>query len=268
MFSFDGRIWKSDILSVSGVSHGFSTRKGGISTQSHTASMNTGFFRGDDDETVRENIRLLCRYAHVTENVVCTPQIHSTDVRTVTAANAGEGWLRDVPYPCDGFVSDDRGVTLLVRVADCTPVLLCGTKGDGSPVIGAVHAGWRGAAGGIAAVCVEKMKEMGAEDIRAAIGACIHPCCYKVGEDMRDTVAELRGTEFCARHIRERDGDLYADIAGINAEMLMSSGVRAENIDVCPDCTACDPVLYHSHRATGGLRGTMGAVIGTAEITE
>lgn len=260
MFTYSNYVWQSDILNIPTVSHGFSTREGGVSTVSHTASMNTGFFRGDSDEEVRKNIRLLCGYAGVSENVVCTPQIHSTEVRYVTAENVGEGIYKDVPFSCDGFVTDCEDVTLLVRVADCTPILLCAVRDDGSPVIGAVHAGWRGAAGGIAAVAADKMRALGAQDIFAAVGACIHSCCYKVGEDMRDEVARLQGATFARHHIRERDGALYADIAGINEEILRSAGV--ENIDVSRECTACKPGLYHSHRATGGKRGTMGAVIG------
>ncbi len=260
MFTYNSFVWQSDILNIPTVNHGFSTREGGVSTACHTASMNTGFHRGDSDGEVRENIRLLCKYTGVSENVVCTPQIHSTEVRYVTSENVGEGIFKDVPYPCDGFVTDCENVTLLVRVADCTPILLCSVRDDGSPVIGAVHAGWRGAAGGIAAVAAKKMKQLGAAGIHAAIGACIHPCCYKVGEDMRDEVARLQGAAFAGRHITERDGALYADIAGINEEMLRSAGV--ENIDICQECTACKPSLYHSHRATGGKRGTMGAVIG------
>ena len=216
MFHYNNFIWQSDIINAPGVRHGFSTREGGVSTEAHLASMNTGFFRGDSDENVRENIRLLCSYAGTPENTVCTPQIHSAEVRYVTPENGGEGIFCDVPYPCDGFVTDKAGVSLLVRVADCTPILLCGVKDDGNTVVGAVHAGWRGAAAGIAAVAVEKMKQLGAKNICAAVGACIHSCCYEVGEDMRDAVAAMRGAEFAARHIKERDGRLYADIAGIN----------------------------------------------------
>lgn len=260
MFTYGNYVWQSDCLRADGVSHGFSTREGGISTEAHTASMNTGFFRGDSDEIVRTNIRMLCGYAGISENVVCTPQIHSTEVRYVTSENVGEGIYKDVPFPCDGFVTDCENITLLVRVADCTPILLCSVREDGSPVIGAVHAGWRGAAGGIAAVAAEKMRSLGARDIFAAVGACIHSCCYRVGEDMRDEVARLQGSAFAGRHIKERDGSLFADIAGINEEILRSADVK--KIDVCRECTACNPALYHSHRATGGKRGTMGAVIG------
>ena len=263
MFTYQNYVWKSDILSLPGVAHGFSTREGGVSTLPHTASMNVGFFRGDDDGLVLENIKLLCRHAGVSERVVCTPQIHSDIIRPVGRENIGEGSVRDVPFSCDGFVTSEPGVTLLIRVADCTPVLLAGLRADGKPVVGAVHAGWRGTAAGIAPKAVAMLREMGAEAVYAAVGACIHDCCYQVGADLRDTVASLQGTDFAAHHVRERDGHLYADIAGMNRELLLASG--AAGVDVCPECTRCNPALYHSHRATGGKRGTMGAVIGILE---
>lgn len=259
MFTYHDFIWQSDVLSAKGVRHGFSTRLGGVSTQAHLASMNTGFFRGDSDETVRENIRLLCGYVGAAKSAVGAPQMHSVTVRTVDTSCAGEGIDREAPQPCDGFVTAQEGITLMVRVADCAPLLLCGETEQGGAVIGASHAGWRGSAGGIGAVAVEKMKALGARNICAAVGACIHSCCYEVGEDMRDEVSRLQGRSFADRYIRYRDGRMYADIAGMNREILFSSGVSS--VDVCPECTACKPYLYHSHRATRGVRGTMAAVI-------
>lgn len=260
MFTYQNCIWQSSVLKNTHVRHGFSTRLGGISTKAHLASMNTGFYRGDSDDTVRENIRILCTLAGAPTDVVGAPQKHSVTVRRVTRENAGEGITKEAPFPCDGFFTTESGITLIVRVADCAPVLMYGELGGGKVAVAAVHAGWRGAAAGIAGVAAEKLKAVGAMNIKAAIGPCIHPCCYAVGEDMKEEVAKLRGADFADRYVSERAGQLYADIAGMNREILLSSGV--EETDVCPECTACKPYLYHSHRATGGVRGTMAAVIG------
>ena len=260
MFWNDYPVWRSTTLNTDGVGHAFSTRAGGASRQPHTHAFNAGFMRGDSDETVRTNIKILCGYAGVSNNVIGTPQVHSADVRIVTAENIGEGITKDVPYPCDGFVTDTKGITLIVRVADCAPILLVGKKEDGTPVIGAAHAGWRGTAKGIALETVRLMRELGAVSIKAAIGPCIKPCCYEVGPGMKKDVADLRGEDFADRHIPEKNGKLYADIAGMNVELLREAGV--EEIDVSEECTACKSWLYHSHRVTGGMRGTMGAVIG------
>ena len=259
MFTFRNNIWSSDILQSRGISHGFSCRLGGVSALPHTASMNTGFFRGDSDETVRENIRLLCLAAGTATDVVCTPQIHSDIIRRVGRENVGEGTVLDVPFACDGFVCDESGVTLLIRVADCAPILLCGERPDGRPVIGAVHAGWRGTVAGIGMKAVRMLADMGAENIRCAVGACIHSCCFEVGGDFREAVADARGADYAARHIKSRGGKMFADLAEMNRELLLFAGAAA--VDICPDCTCCHPDKYHSHRATGGKRGTMGAVI-------
>lgn len=260
MFTYKKGIWQSDILNIGGVAHGFSTRLGGKSVLSHTASMNTGFFRGDDDELVNENIQILCRLAGTSGNVVCTPQIHSDIVRYVTEENIGEGSVRDVPFACDGFVTDRPNASLLVRVADCTPILMCGKKADGSPVIAAVHAGWKGTVADISIRAIEKMRELGAEEIRAAIGACIHSCCFQVGEDFIEAVKSAKGADFANSHVESRDGSYYADLPAMNEHILRSAGV--DKIDVIGECTRCKPYLYHSHRAMAGKRGTMGAVIG------
>lgn len=259
MFTYKKGIWQSDIFKGTGVSHGFSTRLGGKSVLSHTASMNTGFFRGDDDTLVTENIKELCRLSGASENVVCTPQIHSDIIRYVTEENIGEGSVRDVPFSCDGFITDRRGVSLLVRVADCTPILMSGKRADGTTVIAAVHAGWKGAVAGIGANAVRKMRCLGADNIRCAIGACIHKCCFHVGEDFVEAVKAARGADFVKEFIEVRHSSYYADLPGMNEHILRNAGIT--QIDIIDECTLCKPYLYHSHRATGGKRGTMGAVI-------
>lgn len=266
MFYESGIIYKSTFLD--GVCHGFSTRLGGVSKASHTASMNLGFDRGDSREEVLENYSILARKisggACTEADVVITSQIHSAKVRVISQANRGEGITREIGEPCDGFVTDTRGVMPIIRVADCTPILLCGTKADASPVIGAVHAGWRGSALGIASEAVRAMRELGCSvnSIKVAIGAHIGFCCYEVGEDFIESVRELCGADFASRHIRRvESGSYHADLTGMNVEFLTSAGVLRESIDVSSECTMCDPAKYHSHRATHGLRGTMGAGI-------
>ncbi len=266
MFYESGIIYKSTALD--GVCHGFSTRLGGVSRAPHTASMNLGFERGDSREEVLENYGILAREISGglcdSSSVVITSQIHSARVRTLTSANRGEGITRELGEPCDGFVTDTRGVMPIIRVADCTPILLCGAKADGTSVIGAVHAGWRGSVLGIAAEAVRAMRELGCgvDSIKAAIGAHIGFCCYEVGEDFIETVRSLCGADFASRHIRRvESGSYHADLTGMNVEFLTSVRVQRENIDHSTECTMCDPTKYHSHRATGGIRGTMGAGI-------
>ena len=164
----------------------------------------------------------------------------------------------------DGFVTVAVG-TPSVRVADCVPILFSGTKGDGSPVIGAAHAGWRGTVSKIAAVTVGKMIALGCvpESVRAAIGTHIGVCCYEVGEDFYASVSSAVSEEFAARHIKSTKvaGKYMADLTGMNLEILSASGISAEQVDISPYCTACDGDTFFSHRKSSGHRGTMGAGI-------
>ncbi len=274
MFSQNGFILQSSLLDFPGVCHGFSTRFGGVSTHPYTSAMNLAMGREDDDDTVRQNGEIFASalsdgQLHMPD-LVCASQIHSATVRIIDESNRGEGFTRPVGTPCDGFVTDVPGVLPMIRVADCTPVLLVGKKADGSAVVGAVHAGWKGSGAGIVAVAVEKMAALGTvrETIHAAVGAHIGICCYEVGEDLVEAVTAMAGAAVAARYCTYRgigkDGmvKFTADLTGMNLYWLETSGVSVERVDVSPDCTMCQPERYHSHRATGGKRGAMGAAVG------
>ena len=97
--------------------------------------------------------------------------------------------------------------------------------------------------------------------MRAAIGACIHSCCFEVREDFADSVRSMCGSELAHKVILHRDGRMFADIVKLNTEVLLGCGILPENIDVNPACTCCESGIYFSHRATAGRRGTMAAVI-------
>ena len=249
---------KSDIIPVK---HGFATRIGGVSREAHTSSLNLAFGRGDERDIVMENLKRFSDAVGITpESVISRHQIHSAKVVYADEKMRGEGYFIDTDEACDGYVTDCEGVALGVKTADCVPILF---EDKAAHVIGAVHAGWRGTASGIAAECVRKMCELGAEveNIRAAIGAAIHFCCYEVGEDFYRSVAELVGEDTAREFIREHNGRLHADIVGMNRRFLLDAGLRDGNIDVCSCCTACQPELFYSHRYSHGLRGTMLSVI-------
>ena len=240
-----------------GYPHGFSTRAGGVSTQEHLATMNFTTSTGDSNANVAENYRIfLSSLGLEPDSRVSSHQIHSARVRYVTEADRGR-----VFDDCDGFVTDRKGVSLVVKTADCVPILLADPKAG---VIAAVHAGWRGTVGSIAQNAVWEMLRLGAtvENIRIAVGACIHPCCFEVQTDFVEAVAALRGRAFTDAHITGREGRLYADLVGMNLTILAEAGISPAQIDVSADCTCCAPYLYHSHRATRGRRGTMATVIG------
>lgn len=268
MFYRDGILERSTILTWDRcpvVCHGFSTRLGGVSGHPYTSAMNLAKGREDPDSVVCANMEIFARTVTVgalgNAAVVTAGQIHSAKVRVVTAENRGEGVILPAAEPCDGFVTDVPGVFPVIRVADCVPILLCGEKEDGRPVIGAVHAGWRGSASGIASAAVRTMVSLGAclTSIRAAIGTHIGLCCYTVQNDFVRMVADMAGEAFARRFCIPVSGGAHADLTGMNRYYLTASGVT--RVDVSPYCTMCRPAVYHSHRATSGKRGAMGAGI-------
>ena len=240
--------------------HGFSTRLGGVSALPHTASLNLAFGRGDDDAVVLANLARFTAAVGVPGEVISLPQIHSADVRVVTGADAGLGYQHPADGSCDGYVTATPGVTLGVKTADCVPILLADAAAG---VIGALHAGWRGTVAGIARTGVGEMVKLGADPARivAAIGPAICACCFEVGEEFPDAVAASACAPLCLPHLRRRDGRLYADLPAMNAAILCSAGLRAENIDQSGLCTCCDSARFYSHRASKGKRGTMLSVI-------
>ncbi len=269
MFYRNGILLRSDLFDHT-VCHGFSGKTGGVSTHPHTASLNLAVGREDSDDVVRRNIDIFVREvtegAYGMEHAVCAPQIHSAIVRHVTTADGGEGITRPASAEGDGFVTDEAGVFIFVRIADCTPILLCGKKADGSAVVAAVHAGWRGTAKGIAGEAVKAMCTLGCteESICAAIGPHIGACCYEVGEDLYREVTGLRGRDFAQRFVTpspDVSGKFVCDMTGMNRSILLEAGVKGENIDVSDHCTYCMSDWYYSHRKTEGKRGAMGAGI-------
>ena len=243
--------------------HGFSTRSGGVSTLEHLATMNFTTSTGDSEENVAENCRIfLSALGLEPDSRISSHQIHSAKVRYVTEADAGS-----VFDDCDGFVTDRPGVALIVKTADCVPILMSDNEAG---VIAAVHAGWRGTVGAIAPIAANEMVKLGAslENIRIAIGPCIHDCCFEVQQDFVDAVSDIRGKVFADTHIHRRKASRYADLVGMNLDLLSAAGIQRAQIDVAADCTCCAPFLYHSHRATKGKRGVMAAVIGLPERKE
>lgn len=279
MFYFSHHLLRSTVLDeIPGISHGFSTRQGGVSTLPHTASLNLTRNLGDPDNVVDANLDIFARAVSGGRSdrscAVTAHQIHSAKVRLLDASNAGEGCCRDAGEDCDGFVTAVPDVMPVIRVADCVPVLLAGLRADGSPVVSAVHAGWRGTVSGICAEAVRIMADEGAEfsTIRAAVGPHIGLCCFEVGEDFVTSVRAMAGDDFAARHIvpssKGIPGKFHADLTGMNREILVNAGVNPGNIDVSDACTMCDTVTFYSHRGMNGKRGTMGAGIAVIPQTK
>lgn len=244
-----------------GIAHGFSTRAGGVS-EGMWASLNLGVNRGDDPDHVRENYHRFFTAAGVDEGrLVMSNQVHGDCVRVVTSADWKSDPYGKVSYEADGLMTATPGVALVIFTADCIPVLLYDPV---RRVIAAVHAGWRGTAGGIVTRAVEKMEDVYGCDpahILAAIGPGICPECFETHEDVPNAMMAALATPVL-QHIQIKENGKFAvDLKGINALRLEQAGLDPANIAVCGECPSCLGEKYWSHRKCGNNRGSMAAVI-------
>ena len=233
------------------VRHGFFTRRGGVS-QGPYASLNASLSGGDDVALVMRNRALVAAaLGAAPEQLVGVRQVHGIDVVTVTAP-----WLAGQGPDADALVTAAPGIALGVITADCAPVLLCHAAAG---VIGAAHAGWRGAAAGVLEAVVAAMVALGADasGINAVIGPCIGPASYEVGPDLRDGV--LAGDETAARFFtagRPPDRWMF-DLPGFCAARLRAANVgrvAALGVDTLPD----DERFFSHRRRTLGAGGPIG----------
>ncbi|NLU25370.1 MAG: peptidoglycan editing factor PgeF [Clostridiales bacterium] len=252
----------SDLLAaVPGIRHGFSTRIGGVSPAPWD-SLNLDPKRGDAAENVQENYARFCRALGVNNRrVFLNRQVHDENVRLVTEEDAGKGLWKPWDFPsADSAICRLADTPLVVFSADCGIILLY------DPVtrsVGTAHAGWRGAAAGIVAKTVREMqRHFGTDpaDLLCAIGPGIGPCCFETGDDVPQAMRNTLG-EAAADYMERRGPKWHVDLKAINAHWLRQAGVPAGQIEICPDCTACHPELYWSHRRMGGERGTQVGLI-------
>ncbi len=237
--------------------HAFTTRLGGVS-EGYLSSLNIGYHRGDKSENVVKNYEILAKAIDFqVENTIFCHQVHSDTIRVVTKQDA-LGIDHHLYPESDALITRDPGTALVVFTADCTPILL---HDPVTGAVGAVHAGWRGTAADIAGKTVKAMcREFGCrpENIRAAIGPNIGFCCFQTDAEVPEAMGKTYGTA-AENHIRPDKEKYYVNLKAINALALRRAGV--EMIEISKDCTMCSRERYWSHRATGGIRGSQGAVI-------
>ena len=239
------------------VPHCFTTRLGGVSTGQFN-SLNIAIKEGETEENVVKNLSILASsLGFQMENLVLTRQTHTNWVRVVTKADHLGPFHREYPE-CDALVTNDPGTALMIFTADCTPILF---HDPVTGAVGAAHAGWRGTATAIAKNVVEAMvREFGCDpaNIRAAIGPNIGFCHFETDSDVPDAMVEAFGDEV-KPFIEARGEKYYVNLKEINALILRRAGLR--HIEISKECTVCQCGRFWSHRVTGGLRGSQGAII-------
>ena len=226
----------SDVLSS--VRHGFFTREGGASSGVF-AGLNCGHGSSDQTEIVRINRTRVAAFMGVAPGALKTVrQVHSADVAIVRAPD------RDPDGPADAMVTDVPGVALGILTADCMPILLADPQAG---VVGAAHAGWRGARDGVIGSTLAAMERLGADRGRvvAAIGPTIAQENYEVGPELlEDFVAEDPDAD---RFFVGGTGDrLHFDLPGYGLHRLRAAGVA--HAEWVRHCTYRDPQRFFSFR--------------------
>lgn len=230
-------ILTSDLLQ--GTHHGFFTRRGGASSGIFKG-LNCGFGSSDQTEIVTINRARVAEAMGVPHtHLVTIHQTHSPDVEVITAPDQDTG-------PADAMVTNVPGVALGILTADCQPVLFSDPQAG---VVGAAHAGWRGALDGVLEATVSAMEALGADraNIHAAIGPSISPKAYEVGPEFFDRFA-AENPQNARFFTSGQEGRMMFDLPAFGLHKLREAGVgHAEWIR---HCTYSDPDRFYSYRRT------------------
>jgi len=228
------------LSALHGIRHAFFTRAGGVSEGVY-ASLNGGIGSRDKAANVAENRTRMARAFDVSpENFLTAYQVHSPDV-----VIAEQSWNADARPRADAIVTRIPRLGIAVTTADCGPVLFADAR---ARVVGAAHAGWRGALLGVIEAAIGGMEKLGADraHIVAAIGPMIRQPNYEVGPDLVEKF--LGDDEDNARFFApaRRDGHAMFDLAAYIAARLASAGIR--EIEDLDRCTYADPSHFFSYR--------------------
>lgn len=246
------------------VKHLFSTRLGGIS-KGYFASMNLSLNGEEDTSIVLENYKRIAQVLdEPLDHFVKSRQTHTTNVRKVTAGDAGKGVIYPTDYQdVDGLITNVPGLVLSTTYADCVPLFFVDKKHG---AIGLSHSGWKGTVNRMGRETLLAMKEAYGtepEDVCCAIGPSICQSCYQVSED----VANAFLTEF-ANHgadesliYKENEEKYRLNLWRANEIVLQEAGVPKEQIQITDLCTCCNSEYLFSHRASGGKRGLLAAFL-------
>nr|WP_255618482.1 peptidoglycan editing factor PgeF [Roseibaca sp. Y0-43] len=218
--------------------HGFFTRRGGASSGIF-AGLNCGTGSSDQSDSVRMNRARVAEAMQVpTDALVTVHQVHSADVASVNAA------LGDDERPrADAVVTATPGLALAILTADCQPVLFADRDAG---VIGAAHAGWRGALDGVLEQTIDAMIALGAqrERITAVIGPCISQRNYEVGQDFLEKFLD-EDPDHMRHFVNGECGRYQFDLPGFGLARLRAAGVDAHWTG---HCTYADPAAFYSYR--------------------
>lgn len=245
-----------------GVTHGISTRFGGVSSQPFH-SLNLALHTGDEEEKVIENRRRFCQSVGIeADHIITAEQTHGEQVALVTEKHLGQGAKKYIESirNTDALITNIPNVPLMLFFADCVPVLIV------DPVhkaIGLAHAGWKGTVAHIGQKTVLAMQThfgTNPQDCLVGIAPSIGPCCYEVDGAV---IKALQGTFSNWEQLVQPSGDnkWKLDLWQANCHQLKEIGVLSHNIFISKVCTECNHELFFSYRADHGSTGRIGAVM-------
>lgn len=243
-----------------GVSHGFSTREGGITVDPPKASLNLSWTRCGSPEEVIANFKIFAEGAGIDyDDMAVVNHEHGANVLRIAHKHRGRGFYKDPLPPCDGIITDDPTVTLVTSHADCGAYFFY------DPVhraIGMAHAGWKGTLLRIGAEMARRMAEefdTDPSDIIAATGPCICRDCFEVDADLGEKFQSEFGYPGISRPGRQ--GKAYVDLELAAAVQFVEAGIRPESITLMNACTYENRQHFFSHRRDKGITGSMAAYI-------
>jgi len=234
--------------------HGIFSRRGGTSSGIYS-SLNLGSTVGDNLDRVNENKkRVLGFFEKQTDSIYDVWQVHGNDVVCTDKPRA----TNEAHIKADAIFSNNPQITVLMRFADCVPILLCDPV---KKVAGIIHAGWKGTINNIVKSSIKKIHEQydcNVHDLVAGIGPSIGPDHYIVGIDVVNEAKKKFGEKF-QDFFRVENGKYFFDLWKTNEFLLREQGIR--EIETSRICTACNLTDWYSHRLENGQTGRFGAVI-------
>lgn len=203
----------------------------------------------------KKNREKLAKVLNIESEFVGVEQKHGNKVIKVDESDLGK-----IIAGADGLVTNKTGVNLMIRVADCLPILVYDPERQ---VVGAAHAGWRGTVAGVAKNLIKKFEDdfqSRPEKLLVGIGPCIEFCHYDVS---KDRVSKIKAAGLKDALLTSISGKIFFDLKKANIDQLLSTGVLKENIDVTvKNCTFETPDFYSWRREKPNLSGNFAAVIG------
>lgn len=254
MTAVDLPVLTSPLLSQAGFSHGFFTRRGGVSSGPFD-SLNFTEVGGDSEENIQKNLNLVAQALRVqAEQIYFLTQVHGVAVRRV---ESGEDRMKVRAEVGDVVLSGKSDVAAAIRTADCVPILLaCQETG----LVAACHSGWQGCVKNVAGSAVRALREAGARSLLAAVGPHISLASFEVSEEVAEELAQASPDP----DIVDRSGEKpHVDLRKMVHAQLRAEGLAESSLDDVPGCTVLDSEDFFSFRRDKNPSGRMlSAIVG------